>query len=281
MGEINRVLSRLIINSEILTDSERKLVASIGPIDEFRQRISERFGYRRAPVQESQTESAAITALPDSADILPAIVGLSVALKGVEVLSEEQLRALAVELRMSSRGSIRSLSESVASRLIGKAVAVSGLGIPDDLVSEIRRRLGLRPIESINPDPGLQADGNSRKTEREERRLLALKTTICAILDIVESYNITGPVYVTQLRSQWSGLNIQRIDSQAALKAGIIPRRSEGANYHPQVTPEEIVLLNMIYRQSDQRPNEGQITELKNLIREEFARRNQDKATKL
>lgn len=169
-----------------------------------------------------------------------------------------------MELRISDRGSTGALAESMAARLAGIN--------PPGSIDAIRKLLGLRPIYNVREE-GLETNGRAKTSEREQQRLKVLKATISGLVDRIQHYKITKPVYVTQLRSQWPGLNIQTLDNQDALKAGIIPRRSTGANYHPQVTPEEIVLLNMIYRQSDQRPNDGQITELKNLIREEFTKR--------
>lgn len=169
-----------------------------------------------------------------------------------------------MELRISDRGSTGALAESMAARLAGIN--------PPGSIDAIRKLLGLRPIHNVREE-GLETNGRVKTSEREQQRLKVLKAAISGLVDRIQHYKITEPVYVTQLRSQWPGLNIQTLDNQDALKAGIIPRRSKGANYHPQVTPEEIVLLNMIYRQSDQRPNDGQITELKNLIREEFTKR--------
>lgn len=263
LGEINRALGKLIVNAGILTPEEKRLKETIGPVAEFRQRMSERFGYRTTPAQ--QREPGFIPAAPPigSAETLPTIVGLPIALRGAGVLSEEHLRALAVELGMSSHGSRNALAESLASRLAGMN--------PPGLANVIRQRVGLRPIRNITE--GLPVNVSLEPSEREQQRLDVLRTIISGIVDLIVHYKITKPVKVTQLRSQWPGLNIQRTDSQAAVKDGIIPHRSEGANYHQKVIPEEIALLNLIYKHSDQGLNEGKIAEAKMLIREEFTSR--------
>lgn len=234
LGEINRALSRLIVNAGILTPQEKSLKETIGSIAEFRNKMSEKFGYRPTPAQEVQAESIQTTSPSGN---------LPISLAG-DKLTDIQIRELAKQQGLSNTGQIGPLRYSLASRLIGMVGSDPG-GDHGEVIGRILFKLGIG-----RAGVGLELTGQSISRRSDSAEQPSSDTQLEELVETIVSElgsDNWDQIFDSHILGRWG---IARPLTELLVKRlfGRLPARGG----HPQFTHKQITWLLFVQQHASQ-----------------------------